>query len=63
MQVCVLSAMPLPVALQTRLAKRGLLKHLGPQPEEEIIAEDHDDDPVDYEATRLEGLPPRCYSV
>ncbi|XP_006876722.1 PREDICTED: polyglutamine-binding protein 1 isoform X2 [Chrysochloris asiatica] len=52
--------MPLPVALQTRLAKRGILKHLEPEPEEEIIAEDYDDDPVDYEATRLEGLPPSC---
>eukprot|EP00071_Canis_lupus_P019430 XP_013967095.1 polyglutamine-binding protein 1 isoform X4 [Canis lupus familiaris] len=31
-----------------------------PEPEEEIIAEDYDDDPVDYEATRLEGLPPSC---
>ncbi|XP_005593559.3 polyglutamine-binding protein 1 isoform X2 [Macaca fascicularis] len=58
-----LSAMPLPVALQTRLAKRGILKHLEPEPEEEIIAEDYDDDPVDYEATRLEGLPPSWYKV
>lgn len=32
-----LSAMPLPVALQTRLAKRGILKHLEPEPEEEIM--------------------------
>ncbi|KAL2768759.1 polyglutamine-binding protein 1 isoform 3, partial [Daubentonia madagascariensis] len=32
-------------------------------PEEEIIAEDYDDDPVDYEATRLEGLPPSWYKV
>ncbi|XP_063577354.1 polyglutamine-binding protein 1 isoform X5 [Pongo abelii] len=62
-QVCLLSAMPLPVALQTRLAKRGILKHLEPEPEEEIIAEDYDDDPVDYEATRLEGLPPSWYKV
>ncbi|TEA16925.1 hypothetical protein DBR06_SOUSAS20910032, partial [Sousa chinensis] len=61
--VCLLSAMPLPVALQTRLAKRGILKHLEPEPEEEIIAEDYDDDPVDYEATRLEGLPPSWYKV
>lgn len=53
--------MPLPVALQTRLAKRGILKHLEPEPEEEIIAEDYDDDPVDYEATRIEGLPPSWY--
>ncbi|VCX19853.1 unnamed protein product, partial [Gulo gulo] len=62
-QVCLLSTMPLPVALQTRLAKRGILKHLEPEPEEEIIAEDYDDDPVDYEATRLEGLPPSWYKV
>ncbi|XP_038603985.1 polyglutamine-binding protein 1 isoform X2 [Tachyglossus aculeatus] len=55
--------MPLPVALQSRLAKRGILKHMEPEPEEEIIAEDHDDDHVDYEATRLEGLPPHWYKV
>ncbi|XP_017526951.1 polyglutamine-binding protein 1 isoform X1 [Manis javanica] len=35
----------------------------GVEPEEEIIAEDYDDDPVDYEATRLEGLPPSWYKV
>ena len=34
-----------------------------PEPEEEIITEDYDDDPVDYEATRLEGLPPSWYKV
>jgi hypothetical protein len=34
-----------------------------PEPEEEIIAEDYDDDPVDYEATRIEGLPPSWYKV
>ena len=28
------------------------------EPEEEIIAEDYDDAHVDYEASRLEGLPP-----
>ncbi|XP_044522762.1 polyglutamine-binding protein 1 isoform X1 [Gracilinanus agilis] len=55
--------MPLPAALQTRLAKRGLLKLVEPEPEEEIIAENYDDDPVDYEATRLEGLPPNWYKV
>ncbi|XP_067408483.1 polyglutamine-binding protein 1 isoform X2 [Emydura macquarii macquarii] len=55
--------MPLPVALQSRLAKRGLLKHVEPEPEEEIIAEDYDDDHVDYEATRLENLPPNWYKV
>ncbi|XP_011384519.1 polyglutamine-binding protein 1 isoform X1 [Pteropus vampyrus] len=62
-RVCLLLGMPLPVALQTRLAKRGILKHLEPEPEEEIIAEDYDDDPVDYEATRMEGLPPSWYKV
>ncbi|XP_036596538.1 polyglutamine-binding protein 1 isoform X1 [Trichosurus vulpecula] len=55
--------MPLPVALQSRLAKRGILKHMEPEPEEEIIAEDYDDDPVDYEGTRIEGLPPNWYKV
>ncbi|KAM7134279.1 polyglutamine-binding protein 1 [Macrochelys suwanniensis] len=55
--------MPLPVALQSRLAKRGLLKHVEPEPEEEVIAEDYDDDHVDYEATRLENLPPNWYKV
>uniref|UniRef100_A0A8U7NLJ2 Polyglutamine binding protein 1 n=1 Tax=Corvus moneduloides TaxID=1196302 RepID=A0A8U7NLJ2_CORMO len=56
-------AMPLPVALQSRLAKRGLLKHVEPEPEEEIIAEDYDDAHVDYEASRLEGLIPPWYKV
>ncbi|KAL7988192.1 hypothetical protein Chor_007111 [Crotalus horridus] len=55
--------MPLPVALQSRLARRGLLKHVEPEPEEEIIAEDYDDDHVDYEATRMESLPPNWYKV
>ncbi|XP_044856342.1 polyglutamine-binding protein 1 [Mauremys mutica] len=55
--------MPLPVALQSRLAKRGLLKHVEPEPEEEVIAEDYDDDHVDYEATRIENLPPNWYKV
>ncbi|XP_077185628.1 polyglutamine-binding protein 1 isoform X2 [Paroedura picta] len=55
--------MPLPVALQSRLARRGLLKHVEPEPEEEIIAEDYDDDHVDYEATRIENLPPSWYKV
>ncbi|XP_041876269.1 polyglutamine-binding protein 1 isoform X1 [Corvus kubaryi] len=55
--------MPLPVALQSRLAKRGLLKHVEPEPEEEIIAEDYDDAHVDYEASRLEGLIPPWYKV
>lgn len=34
-----------------------------PEPEEEIIAEDYDDAHVDYEASRLEGLPPPWYKV
>uniref|UniRef100_A0A8C5PEX0 Polyglutamine-binding protein 1 n=1 Tax=Leptobrachium leishanense TaxID=445787 RepID=A0A8C5PEX0_9ANUR len=55
--------MPLPQALQSRLAKRGILKHLESEPAEEIIAEDYDDDHVDYEATRAEGLPPNWYKV
>ncbi|XP_062975537.1 polyglutamine-binding protein 1 [Elgaria multicarinata webbii] len=55
--------MPLPVALQSRLARRGLLKHVEPEPEEEIIAEDYDDDHVDYEATRIENLAPNWYKV
>ncbi|CAM9640930.1 unnamed protein product, partial [Rangifer tarandus platyrhynchus] len=55
--------MPLPVALQTLLAKRGILKHLEPEPEEEIIAEDYDNNAVDYEAIRLEGLPPSWCKV
>ncbi|XP_068034631.1 LOW QUALITY PROTEIN: polyglutamine-binding protein 1-like [Anomalospiza imberbis] len=55
--------MPLPVALQSRLAKRGLLKHVEPEPEEEVIAEDYDDAHVDYEASRLEGLMPPWYKV
>ncbi|XP_034996896.1 polyglutamine-binding protein 1 [Zootoca vivipara] len=56
--------MPLPVALQSRLARRGLLKHVEePEPEEEIIAEDYDDDHIDYEATRIENLPPNWYKV
>ncbi|NXT31210.1 PQBP1 protein, partial [Pelecanoides urinatrix] len=33
------------------------------EPEEEIIAEDYDDAHVDYEASRLEGLPPPWYKV
>ncbi|XP_061470032.1 polyglutamine-binding protein 1-like isoform X2 [Rhineura floridana] len=52
--------MPLPVALQSRLARRGLLRHVESEPEEEIIAEDYDDDHIDYEATRIENLPPNC---
>ncbi|MEE6521084.1 hypothetical protein FKM82_019127 [Ascaphus truei] len=55
--------MPLPLALQARLAKRGILKHVDAEPSEEIIAEDYDDDHVDYEATRVESLPPNWYKV
>uniref|UniRef100_A0A8C7EHQ0 Polyglutamine-binding protein 1 n=1 Tax=Nothoprocta perdicaria TaxID=30464 RepID=A0A8C7EHQ0_NOTPE len=55
--------MPLPVALQSRLAKRGLLKHVEAAPQEEVIAEDYDEAHVDYEASRLEGLPPPWYKV
>ncbi|KAM9324915.1 LOW QUALITY PROTEIN: polyglutamine-binding protein 1 [Gastrophryne carolinensis] len=55
--------MPLPLALQARLAKRGILKHVDAEPAEEVIAEDYDDDHVDYEATRIENLPPNWYKV
>ncbi|XP_056395962.1 polyglutamine-binding protein 1 isoform X2 [Hyla sarda] len=55
--------MPLPLALQARLAKRGILKHVEAEPAEEVIAEDYDDDNVDYEATRIENLPPNWYKV
>uniref|UniRef100_V9LEM0 Polyglutamine-binding protein 1 n=1 Tax=Callorhinchus milii TaxID=7868 RepID=V9LEM0_CALMI len=55
--------MPLPLILQARLAKRGILKHLEPEPDEEIIAEDYDDDHIDYESTRNENLPPNWYKV
>ncbi|MBN3312501.1 PQBP1 protein, partial [Atractosteus spatula] len=34
-----------------------------PEAEEEIIAEDYDDNNVDYEATRVENLPPSWYKV
>ncbi|XP_073496525.1 polyglutamine-binding protein 1 isoform X2 [Phyllobates terribilis] len=55
--------MPLPLALQARLAKRGILKHVEAEAAEEVIAEDYDDDNVDYEATRIENLPPNWYKV
>ncbi|XP_040298077.1 polyglutamine-binding protein 1 [Bufo bufo] len=55
--------MPLPSALQARLAKRGILKHFEAEAAEEVIAEDYDDNNVDYEATRLENLPPNWYKV
>lgn len=55
--------MPLPLTLQARLAKRGILKHVESEPAEEVIAEDYDDDNVDYEATRIENLPPNWYKV
>uniref|UniRef100_A0A3Q0RW64 Polyglutamine-binding protein 1 n=1 Tax=Amphilophus citrinellus TaxID=61819 RepID=A0A3Q0RW64_AMPCI len=53
--------MPLPPALLARLAKRGIVKPT--EQDEEIIAEDYDDNNVDYEATRLENLPPNWYKV
>ncbi|KAG9335290.1 hypothetical protein JZ751_005394 [Albula glossodonta] len=55
--------MPLPPALLARLAKRGILKHTDHETEEEIIAEDYDDNNVDYEATKVENLPPNWYKV
>uniref|UniRef100_A0A3B3S530 Polyglutamine-binding protein 1 n=1 Tax=Paramormyrops kingsleyae TaxID=1676925 RepID=A0A3B3S530_9TELE len=55
--------MPLPPALLARLAKRGILKHSEHEAEEEIIAEDYDDNNVDYEATRVENLPINWYKV
>ncbi|XP_018413497.1 PREDICTED: polyglutamine-binding protein 1 [Nanorana parkeri] len=55
--------MPLPLALQARLSKRGILKNVDTDPAEEVIAEDYDDDNVDYEATRMENLPPNWYKV
>ncbi|KAL1269505.1 hypothetical protein QQF64_031794 [Cirrhinus molitorella] len=55
--------MPLPPALLARLAKRGIVKQSDHEAEEEIIAEDYDDNNVDYEATRLENLPTNWYKV
>ncbi|XP_041712353.1 polyglutamine-binding protein 1-like [Coregonus clupeaformis] len=55
--------MPLPPALLARLAKRGILKHSEQDADEEIIAEDYDDNNVDYEATARENLPPNWYKV
>uniref|UniRef100_A0A8C7MYQ8 Polyglutamine-binding protein 1 n=1 Tax=Oncorhynchus kisutch TaxID=8019 RepID=A0A8C7MYQ8_ONCKI len=55
--------MPLPPALLARLAKRGILKHSDQDADEEIIAEDYDDNNVDYEATARENLPPNWYKV
>ncbi|XP_041701795.1 polyglutamine-binding protein 1 isoform X1 [Coregonus clupeaformis] len=54
--------MPLPPALLARLAKRGILKH-SDQDVDEIIAEDYDDNYVDYETTARENLPPNWYKV
>lgn len=34
-----------------------------PEIDEEIIAEDYDDNNVDYEATKHENLPPNWYKV
>ncbi|XP_029975226.1 polyglutamine-binding protein 1 isoform X2 [Salarias fasciatus] len=55
--------MPLPPALLARLAKRGIVKPTEQEADEEIIAEDYDDNNVDYEATRKENLPPNWYKV
>ncbi|XP_051950887.1 polyglutamine-binding protein 1 [Xyrauchen texanus] len=55
--------MPLPPALLARLAKRGIVKQSDHEAEEEIIAEDYDDNNVDYEATRIENLPTNWYKV
>ncbi|XP_029291540.1 polyglutamine-binding protein 1 isoform X1 [Cottoperca gobio] len=55
--------MPLPAALLARLAKRGIVKPSDQEGDEEIIAEDYDDNNVDYEATRVENLPPNWYKV
>ncbi|XP_077473424.1 polyglutamine-binding protein 1 [Stigmatopora argus] len=55
--------MPLPATLLARLAKRGIVKAAEQGADEEIIAEDYDDNHVDYEATRMESLPPGWYKV
>ncbi|TNM86735.1 polyglutamine-binding protein 1 [Takifugu flavidus] len=55
--------MPLPPALLARLAKRGIVKPSDQEVDEEIIAEDYDDNNVDYEATKHENLPPNWYKV
>uniref|UniRef100_A0A8C4IH01 Polyglutamine-binding protein 1 n=1 Tax=Dicentrarchus labrax TaxID=13489 RepID=A0A8C4IH01_DICLA len=55
--------MPLPPALLARLSKRGIVKPSEQEIDEEIIAEDYDDNNVDYEATRVESLPPNWYKV
>ncbi|KAM9341828.1 polyglutamine-binding protein 1 isoform 1-T2 [Pholidichthys leucotaenia] len=55
--------MPLPPALLARLAKRGIVKPAEQEADEEIIAEDYDDNNVDYESTRAENLPPNWYKV
>ncbi|XP_027703848.1 polyglutamine-binding protein 1-like [Vombatus ursinus] len=55
--------MLLPVALKSHLAKHSILKHMEPKSEEEIIAEDYDDDPVDYEGTRIKSMLPNWYKA
>ncbi|XP_034097220.1 polyglutamine-binding protein 1 [Gymnodraco acuticeps] len=55
--------MPLPAALLARLAKRGIVKPSDQEGDEEIIAEDYDDNNVDYESTRVENLPTNWYKV
>lgn len=42
---------------------RRILFSISADVEEEIIAEDYDDNNVDYEATRHENLPPNWYKV
>lgn len=41
----------------------NLFPSIHPDADEEIIAEDYDDNNVDYEATRIENLPPNWYKV
>ncbi|CAM9863866.1 unnamed protein product [Lampetra fluviatilis] len=55
--------MPLPPALLARLAKRGLLKNVLSEADEEIIAEDYDENEIDYESTKNENLPLNWYKV
>ncbi|KAF3860999.1 hypothetical protein F7725_001254 [Dissostichus mawsoni] len=50
-------------ALLARLAKRGIVKPSDQEGDEEIIAEDYDDNNVDYESTRVENLPTNWYKV
>lgn len=45
------------------LTYNNVFPPLHPEGDEEIIAEDYDDNNVDYEATRVENLPPNWYKV